>query len=147
MEIAHFLIRNSVVFVKFKLNKNIILMIRLIYALCFLMSTIILLSSCDGDDSQIIDNSTVSVSTEITVNGVKIKVLNSQLKIGDDLVIEGSETNSSEVSMSIQCESLNINEELKTPFVFKKKMEIEGSHSIAIKSNGYTSTIKINVIK
>ena len=111
------------------------------------MSTIILLSSCDGDDSQIIDNSTVSVSTEITVNGVKIKVLNSQLKIGDDLVIEGAETNASEVSMSIQCESLNINEELKTPFVFKKKMEIEGSHSIAIKSNGYTSTIKINVIK
>lgn len=53
----------------------------------FLMSTIILLSSCDGDDSQIIDNSTVSVSTEITVNGVMIKVLNSQLKIGDDLVI------------------------------------------------------------
>ena len=110
-----------------------------------IVSALMLLFSCVPDDHHDIDNSTVMGT--VTVNNVSLSISNTTPKLGEELVIKGDAGNAAEVTMTLQCASLGIEEVVKTPFIFKKKMTVEGTHTIIAKSDKSSSEITITVTK
>ena len=107
-----------------------------------------LFSCCKPDPIPIVpDTDTDTVTGTVTVNNVSLSISNMQPKLGEELVIKGDAGNAAEVTMTLQCASLGIEEVVKTPFIFKKKMTVEGTHTIIAKSDKSSSEITITVTK
>ncbi len=116
--------------------------------LSVIVSAFMLLLSCDkgcgcGEDVIEITNVTVTVK----VNNVSLSITNTQPKLGEELVIKGDAGNAAETTMMLQCASLGIDEVVKTPFILKKKMTVEGTHTITVKSDSGSANITITVTK
>lgn len=84
---------------------------------------------------------------KVTVDNVSFSISNTKPKLGEELVIKGDARNAAEVTMTLQCASLGIDEEVKTPFIFKKKMTVEGTHPIIAKVGNFSYKTTIIVTK
>lgn len=113
--------------------------------LSVIVSALMLLFSCCKPDPIPIPIPTVTGT--VTVNGVSLSISNTQPKLGEELVIKGDAGNAVETTMTLQCASLGIDEVVKTPFIFKKMMTVEGTHTIIAKSDKVSSEITITVTK
>lgn len=92
---------------------------------CVILSV---LCSCGHDDVEFKEMS--GGQYETVVSGVSIKVSPISLKVGEEMTVEASCENGTEIPIVVILESLGIKETLTTPFVWKKTLNIEGRHEL-----------------
>jgi len=109
------------------------------YLFCVACVMACVFSSCNGGEP-VIEETTGGEYLQV-VSGVSIKVSPISLRCGEEMVIEASCVNGSQVPIIVSSETLGIHETLITPFVWKKNLNNVGRHELEFSMK--TSTISI----